>query len=267
MRLTCAPSKASQVLHGYLGGLGLTRPTFTADHQTLALPMLAHGLVGLVSSQEDMRSEACHLLKVCTSLVVLHLVSSIQGNPLERVHCYQHWPRVGVDQVLAVTLVQVVQDGGLVEVTEAGQVWDCIQDGRVGWHALGDVSGDQLSRARPGCGIQSHYAFCCQASVDAGEGAQLPADRAGFEPDSRALGQAFQGVMLPLLLALLAGCHFLLGLRFPAEAHVCVSVCSALQAVCTYSQHPCSRVPMLLLTLLQKGSNAKRLALPSLHWQ
>lgn len=219
--------------------------------------MLAHGLVCLVSSQEDMRGEAFHLLKVGTGLVVLHLVSSIQGNPLKRVHCYQHWPSVGVDQVLAVTLVQVVQDGGLVEVTEAGQVWDCIQDGRVGWHALGDVSCDQLPRARPGCGIQSHDAFCCQASVDAGEGAQLPADGAGFEPDSRALCQAFQGVMLPLLLALLALCRFLLGLRFPAEAHVHVSVCRFSQAVCTYSQHPCSQGASAVADSAAEGQQCK----------
>ena len=59
---TCAAGKSSQVLHGNLGGFRFSSSTLTADHQALALPMLAHGLVCLVSSQEHMGSEAFHLL-------------------------------------------------------------------------------------------------------------------------------------------------------------------------------------------------------------
>ena len=36
--------------------------------------------------------------------------------------------------IMLVTLLQVVQNGGLVQVTEACQVVDAIQDGRIGGH-------------------------------------------------------------------------------------------------------------------------------------
>ena len=45
-------------------------------------------------------------------------------------------------------LVEVVQDGRLVEVGQAGQVRDCIQYGWVGGHTLRDLGGDQLPAAR-----------------------------------------------------------------------------------------------------------------------
>ncbi|KAA6423742.1 MAG: hypothetical protein FRX49_06313 [Trebouxia sp. A1-2] len=115
---------------------------------------------------------------------------------------------VDLNQLAKTTTVVVAQGSGIAKglqqwvglqhlslhacmnVTEACQVWDRIQNGRVGWHTLCDLSGDKFPRARSGCCIQSYNAFRCQAGVDAGEGAQLPADRAGLEPDSRALCQA-----------------------------------------------------------------------------
>ena len=56
--------------------------------------------------------------------------------------------RSGTASGRSTPLIEVMQDGGLIQVGQAGQVRDCIQYGWVGGDTLRDLGADQLPTAR-----------------------------------------------------------------------------------------------------------------------
>jgi hypothetical protein len=124
---SCATSNVGNVLDDLLGVLSLSGTRLTSDEHGLILAVADHHSVSSVGDGEDVRGDFIPSL----SAVIVNHGGCVNGNHLVRVDGNAEKSRVGVDQVSLVTLVEIVEDGGFVQVREISTIFDTIELGRI----------------------------------------------------------------------------------------------------------------------------------------
>ncbi|KAI3483202.1 hypothetical protein L1887_53982 [Cichorium endivia] len=107
-----------KVSHDVLCRHGLTGTGLTADDDGLVLLVADHAAVGIFCDGEEMWLE----LALASSGVGLDDLGAVEAEAVERVDGDEDDAGVGVDDALGVSVEDGVKDGGLVEVTEVGEV-------------------------------------------------------------------------------------------------------------------------------------------------
>jgi hypothetical protein len=120
---TTGTSDSSKVLDHLLGVLSLTGTRLTSDKHGLGHALRHEVTVSLIGDSEGVRSE------LVTTLAVVQVDDAVgvDGEELVGVDSNTEKTRIGIDVVVVVTKLKVVENGSLREVTELGTVLDTIE--------------------------------------------------------------------------------------------------------------------------------------------
>mmetsp|Transcript_11804 Transcript_11804/g.50590 ORF Transcript_11804/g.50590 Transcript_11804/m.50590 type:complete len:349 (+) Transcript_11804:2371-3417(+) len=114
-----APAHVREIVHYLLRRLRLARAGLAGDQDALARVLSAHRLERRLGDGEDVRAQLAQRV----ASVLIHHVAVVQvRQTLERVHRDEDVPRVRVDLVQPVAVLQVVQHARLVQVVERHHV-------------------------------------------------------------------------------------------------------------------------------------------------
>ena len=98
-------------------------------------------MVGPLSNGKDMRRHLVSPLGTVDS----NSSHGIDWEPLVRVNCDAEEARVGIYEPLNISLLQVEQDGGIIEVSQVGHVLATVILGRIHLRIIGiDVIGNTI---------------------------------------------------------------------------------------------------------------------------
>jgi len=108
----------SDVLHDLLGSDSLTSTRLTRDDGTLIGLLSLHGTISFLSKSKDVRRQFMTEL----ALVKTHELISSKAQILVRVNNDQHRANVGVDSIIRMTLLKVIDDVSLSDFRKHNQI-------------------------------------------------------------------------------------------------------------------------------------------------